>query len=155
MTASQREEVFNIKLLVEADKKAEQIQKSLHWFLAGIGAANYQVLEFILRIWPLSTVSAFSSLVGVTLPFAFYTGMSSAIGIRAIGPHRFITGAFPLYKTFKMSRSGWQILQEKGLEMYKGLKYLATGNAEAFPRLVFTYFAGMRILKEEDYERKY
>jgi hypothetical protein len=149
MTVAQRKELQQ-KLLIEAEKKGlSNSEIASISSLAGIGAA--QLSGFGIYLLASSTVGAISSLVGVTLPFAFYTGMSSAIGI-AIGPIGLLLAAIPLYKTFKDVRSVADF-KEKGLEMYKGFKILATGNVE-LSEMVFTYFAGMRILKMEDYDQQ-
>ena len=149
MPVAQREELQQ-QLLLEAQKKGlSSSEIASITSLAGIGAA--QLSGFGVYLLASSTVGAISSLVGVTLPFAFYTGMSSAIGF-VIGPIGLLLAAIPLYKTFKDVRSVADF-KEKGLEIFKGFKILATGNIE-LAEMIFSYFAGMRIMKLEEYDRQ-
>ncbi|MEO9501903.1 hypothetical protein [Nonlabens ulvanivorans] len=98
-----------------------------------------------------STVGAISSLVGVALPFAFYTSMSSFISV-AIGPIGFIIAAVPLYKTFKDVES-WDDFKIKGKGILNGFKTLAQGDYYT-SELLLKYFAGLRIMNREKYMNK-
>lgn len=115
--------------------------------LATISAA--QLSGFGVYLLASSTVGAVTSLVGVTLPFAFYTGMSSVISV-AIGPIGLLIAAIPLYKTFKHVRS-WDDVKEIGNNLYSGFKTFTNGNYE-LAEIIFTYFAGLRILKIKEYD---
>ncbi|MBD0824423.1 glycoside hydrolase family 18 protein [Aestuariibaculum marinum] len=143
-------EALNQMLKEEAEKKgfstAEVASVSS---LAGIGAA--QLSGFGVYMLASSTVASVASLVGVTLPFAFYTTMSSVISF-AIGPVGVLLAAIPLYKTFKDVRS-WDDLKDKGNQIYKGLKVFFSGNYE-MAEIIFSYFAATRILKLEEYENR-
>lgn len=117
--------------------------------LATIGAAQLSGIGVYLLAS--STVGAITGLVGVTLPFAFYTTMSSVVSF-AIGPAGALLAAIPLYKSLKDVRS-LADLQEKGRAYLTGAKVLMSGNYET-AEVILSYFASMRILKEEAYSQK-
>jgi hypothetical protein len=89
--------------------------------------------------------------VGVTLPFAFYTGRSLVISV-VIGPAGLLLVAIPLYKTFKDVRS-WEDLQNAGANLYNEFKISALGNYQ-LAKIIFSYIASVRILNQEEFERK-
>ena len=115
--------------------------------IATIGAAQLSGMGVYLLAS--STIGAVTSLVGVTLPFAFYTGMSSVISI-AIGPIGLAIAAVPLYNTIKDVRS-WKGLEDIGSKFYTGVKVIARGNYER-AEVIFTYFASIRIMNIREYE---
>lgn len=117
--------------------------------LATIGAA--QLSGFGVYLLASSTVGAITSFVGITLPFAFYTSMSSVISF-AIGPAGFLLAAIPLYKSLKDVKS-MKDLRGKGLEYLNGAKIVVNGNYE-LAEMILSYFASMRILKEQAYNHK-
>ncbi|MEJ4088318.1 hypothetical protein NPQ18_08590 [Galbibacter orientalis] len=142
---------FNSQLMIEAEKKGfNKTEVASMGSLVGIGAA--QLSGFGIYMLASSTVATISGLVGVTLPFAFYTTMSSVISF-VIGPAGIILAAIPLYKTVKDVRS-WDDLKEKGMQLYKGIKVFAKGNYE-LAEVIFSYFAATRILKLAEYENRY
>lgn len=148
--SDEEREHFNYQLMTEAEKKGfNKAEVASMGALVGIGAA--QLSGFGVYMLASSTVAAISGLVGVTLPFAFYTTMSSVISF-AIGPVGFILAAIPLYKTVKDVGS-WEDLKEKGIQLYKGLKVFAKGNYE-LAEVIFSYFAATRILKLAEYENR-
>jgi uncharacterized protein YaaW (UPF0174 family) len=66
--------------------------------IATLGAA--QASGFGIYLLASSTIGAISSTLGIALPFALYTTMSSAISL-IIGPVGFLFAGFALYKSFK------------------------------------------------------
>jgi hypothetical protein len=92
--------------------------------IATIGAS--QLSSFGGYLLASSTIGAVTSFVGVTLPFACYTGMSSVISV-VIGCVGLLLAAIPLYKTYKDVRS-WEDLQNAGANLYNGFKIIATCN---------------------------
>lgn len=117
--------------------------------LATIGAAQLSGMGVYLMAS--SAIGAITSLAGVTLPFAFYTGMSSVISV-VIGPVGLILAAIPLYKTFKDVRS-WDDLTSVGNRLMSDFKLLASGNYK-LAEIVFTYFASMRIMNKEEHMQR-
>lgn len=140
--------ILQEKLISEAKKnglsKNEMASVSA---LTTIGAA--QLSGFGVYLLASSTVGAITSLVGITLPFAFYTGMSSAISV-LIGPVGFILAAIPLYKTFKNVRS-FNDAKKIGNNFLKGLKTMAFGNYE-LAEIIFSYFASVRLIEIHKYD---
>jgi hypothetical protein len=114
-----------------------------------LGAA--QLSGFGVYLLASSTIGAFTSLVGVTLSFAFYTGMSSVISV-VIGLVGLLLAVIPSYKTFKDVRS-WEELQNAGANLYNGFKIIATGNYQ-LAEIIFLYIASARILNQEEFERR-
>lgn len=113
--------------------------------LTTIGLA--QASGFGVYLLASSTVGAISGLVGVSLPFAFYTAMSSVINI-AIGPVGFILACIPLYKTFKNVRS-LNDLKDKFSNIWKNSKTLFKGNYE-LAEIAFKYMASLRLIKTQE-----
>ena len=113
--------------------------------LTTIGLA--QASGFGVYLLASSTVGAISGLVGVSLPFAFYTTMSSVINI-AIGPVGFILACIPLYKTFKNVRS-LNDLKDKFSNILKNSKTILKGNYE-LAEIVFKYMASLRLIKTQE-----
>lgn len=149
--SDEEREYYNSQLILEAEKKGiNKSEVASIGTIVGIGAA--QLSGFGIYMMASSTIGAISGLVGVTLPFAFYTTMSSVISV-AIGPVGLLLAAIPLYKTFKDVRS-LDDLKEKGKQFYKGLKVFATGNYE-LAEVIFSYFAATRILKLAEYGNRY
>ena len=149
MPVDQREKLQQELLLKAKEKGLSSSEIASITTLAGIGAA--QLSGFGIYLLASSTLGAISSVVGVGLPFAFYTGMSSAISF-VIGPVGVILAIIPLYKTFKDVRSV-EDLREKSVAIYKGFKVLAAGNVE-LAEMAFCYFASVRIVKMEKYEHQ-
>ncbi len=142
----EEQEKLKAQLITEAEKNGlDKSQIASISALASIGAA--QLSGFGIYLLASSTVGAITGLVGVTLPFAFYTTMSSVISF-AIGPLGIILASIPLYKSLKNVKS-LDDLQHKGKEFLEGFKVLFKGNYQAGETLV-SYFASLRILKQEE-----
>lgn len=142
MTDEDRENLINVFNSTANLKGLSSAEIASIGSLASIGAA--QLSGFAVYTLASSTVATVASLAGATLPFAFYTTMSSVISV-AIGPVGVLLAAIPLYKTFKDVRS-WDDLKEKGIQIYKGFKTILSGNYE-IAEIIFSYFAATRILK--------
>lgn len=98
-----------------------------------------------------STVGAITSLLGITLPFAFYTTMSSTIAF-VIGPVGFIALGYVMYRQFRHVKSldeALDLLQATGREM----KYFITGNIER-ATVAFKYIASVRIIQLHKYDEE-
>jgi uncharacterized membrane protein YhiD involved in acid resistance len=117
--------------------------------IAAITAA--QVSGFGIYLLASSTVGAITGVLGVTLPFAFYTGMSSVIAT-VIGPIGFLVLGYGAYRSFKHVKS-WDeangIFKQTGVQ----LKKMAFGDMET-TQMAFKYIASMRIIKIKELEDK-
>lgn len=112
--------------------------------LATIGAA--QASGFGVYLLASSTVGAIASVVGVTLPFAFYTGMSTVISY-AIGPLGFLVLGYSAYKNVKSFDDLIDIVSNS----YTAVKKILFGDYER-ATLSFKYIAAMRFVLESNYE---
>lgn len=113
--------------------------------LAAIGAA--QASGFGVYLLATSTVGAIASVVGVTLPFAVYTTLSSAISY-LIGPIGFLVIGYSLYKNIKSLDDFFDIISNS----YKGVKKMLFGDYER-ATLAFKYIAAMRFVLEMNFEK--
>lgn len=117
--------------------------------MATITAA--QVSGFGVYLLASSTVSAITGILGITLPFAFYTGMSSVIAV-VIGPIGFLVLGYGAYRSFKHIKS-WDeakdIFKQTGIQ----LKKLTFGDMDK-TTMVFKYIASMRLLKIKQKENE-
>lgn len=110
--------------------------------LAAISAA--QVSGFAIYVLASSTVGTISGILGISLPFAFYTTMSSAISV-VIGPLGFLVLGYGLYRSFRHVKS----LEEAKIMLVntgKEIKNYALGNHER-TEIAFKYIASIRVLK--------
>ena len=150
MSPEERDKLIT-QIKIEAEKKGlSKSEIGSVSALAGIGAA--QLSGFGVYMLASSTVSAIAGFVGVTLPFAFYTTMSTIISY-AIGPIGVVLAAIPLYKTVKGIRS-WDDIKDKVKSIYKSVSSVLLGNYE-LAETVFFYFAATRILKIAEVEKRY
>lgn len=113
--------------------------------LATIGAA--QASGFGVYILASSTVGAIASVVGVTLPFALYTTLSSAISY-LIGPIGFLAIGYSLYKNIKSLDDFFDILTNS----YNSVKKFIVGDYER-ATLALKYIAAMRFVLEVNFEK--
>lgn len=104
-----------------------------------LGAA--QASGFGIYLLATSTIGAISSAVGITLPFALYTTMSSAISF-IIGPVGFLVMGVAVYKSFKDVKDIDEIYDKLQLA-YKGIKKAFFGDYER-ATVCFNYIAAMR-----------
>ena len=113
--------------------------------ITALGAA--QLSGFGVYLLASSTVGAITSVLGITLPFAFYTGMSSVISF-VIGPVGFLVMGVMIYRSFKNVKS-W----DEALDILKNswveIKNLALGD---YTRgiLAFKYLAATRVILSEN-----
>jgi hypothetical protein len=113
--------------------------------LATIGAA--QASGFGVYVLASSTVGAIASVVGVTLPFAFYTGLSTAISY-AIGPLGLLVLGYSAYKTIKSFDDFVDIVANT----VNGIKKAFVGDYER-ATLAFKYIAAMRFLLDSNFQK--
>ena len=120
--------------------------------VSGIGALGAaQLSGFGIYMLASSTVGAITSLLGITLPFALYTGMSSAISF-VIGPVGFLVMGVMLYRSFKHVKS-WSEAQEILLASWNELGTLVKGDF-AKGTQIFKYIAASRIVLETNYAKE-
>ena len=120
--------------------------------LSGIGALGAaQLSGFGIYMLASSTVGAITSLLGITLPFALYTGMSSAISF-VIGPVGFLVMGVMLYRSFQHVKS-WNEAQEILLASWNELGTLVKGDF-AKGTQIFKYIAASRIVLETNYTKE-
>ncbi|RZJ34737.1 MAG: hypothetical protein EOO51_08395 [Flavobacterium sp.] len=112
--------------------------------LGTIGAA--QASGFGIYMIASSTVGAIASLFQITLPFAFYTGMSTVLSV-VIGPIGFLVLGYAFYRSFKNVRSLNDVLDILS-HSYTGLKNLVRGDYER-ATLSFKYIASMRVVLQQ------
>lgn len=109
--------------------------------IATLGAA--QASGFGIYLLATSTIGAISSTLGITLPFALYTTMSSAISL-IIGPVGFLVMGVAVYKSFKDVKNIEEIYEKLSLA-YKGLKKGFFGDYER-ATICLKYIAAMRTI---------
>jgi len=117
--------------------------------LSALGAA--QLSGFGIYVLASSTVGAISSVLGITLPFAVYTGMSSAISF-VIGPLGFLVMGVMLYRSFRHVKS-WEEAEEIFRASWKEMVNLAKGDYER-ATLAFKYIAASRIVLEKTFNEE-
>jgi hypothetical protein len=88
-------------------------------------------------------VGAITSVLGITLPFAFYTSMSTVISY-FIGPVGFLFLGYALYKSFKSLKSINDVRNVLS-KNYKAVRKFVSGDYER-ATLCFKYIASTRIL---------
>jgi hypothetical protein len=116
--------------------------------LATIGAA--QASGFGVYLLASSTAGAIASVVGVTLPFALYTSLSTAISY-LIGPIGFVALGYTAYRSFKNINS-FNDFVDIIANSYTGIKKFVLGDYER-ATFAFKYIASMRFLLESNYEK--
>ena len=112
-----------------------------------IGAA--QLSGFGVYLLASTTVGAITSLLGITLPFVFYTGMSSLISF-VIGPVGFLVMGVMLYRSFKKVKS-WDEALEILKNSWQEIKKIAIGDY-ARATLAFKYLTATRIILIENHK---
>jgi hypothetical protein len=116
--------------------------------LATLGAA--QASGFGVYLLASSTAGAIASVVGITLPFALYTSLSTAISY-LIGPIGFVALGYTAYKSFKNIKS-FDDFVDIISNSYKGVKKMIFGDYER-ATFAFKYITSMRFLLESNYEK--
>lgn len=117
--------------------------------LSALGAA--QLSGFGIYVLASSTVGAISSVLGITLPFAVYTGMSSAISF-VIGPLGFLVMGVMLYRSFRHVKS-WEEAEEIFRASWNEMVNLAKGDYDR-ATLAFKYIAASRIVLEKTFNEE-
>lgn len=141
LTEEEKDSIY--KELEKAGLDKSQI-KSLSG-ISALGAA--QLSGFGVYLLASSTLGAITSVLGFTLPFAFYTGMSSVISF-VIGPVGFLVMGVLVYRSFKNVKS-----LDEAVDLlktsWKEVKAIAFGDYTR-STLVFKYFAATRIVLTEN-----
>lgn len=145
LTDEEKENIY--KELEKAGLDRKQI-KSLSG-ISAIGAA--QLSGFGIYLLASSTLGAITSVLGITLPFAFYTGMSSVISF-AIGPIGFLVMGALVYRSFKNVKSWDEALGLLKIS-WKEMKAIALGDYTR-GTLVFKYLAATRIVLTENLNKE-
>jgi uncharacterized membrane protein YhiD involved in acid resistance len=145
LTDEEKDNIY--KELEKAGLDKNQI-KSLSG-LSAIGAA--QLSGFGIYLLASSTLGAITSVLGLTLPFAFYTGMSSVISF-VIGPVGFLVMGVLIYRSFKDVKS-WDEALDLLKTSWKEMKAIALGDYTR-STLVFKYFAATRIVLTENLKKE-
>lgn len=117
--------------------------------VAAIGAA--QLSGFGVYVLASSTLGAITSMLGFTLPFAIYTGMSSLISF-VIGPIGFLVMGIAIYRSFKNIKS-W----DEALEIFKtSWKEISSFTVGDYDRglMAFKYIAATRIVLRENFNKE-
>lgn len=145
LTDEEKENIY--KELEKAGLDKNQI-KSLSG-ISAIGAA--QLSGFGIYLLASSTLGAITSVLGLTLPFAFYTGMSSVISF-VIGPVGFLVMGVLVYRSFKNVKS-WDEALDLLKTSWKEMKAIALGDYTR-GTLVFKYLAATRIVLTENLKKE-
>lgn len=138
------------KILDALDKAG--LNKNQITSLSGIGALGAaQLSGFGIYVLASSTVGAITSLLGITLPFALYTGMSSAISF-IIGPVGFLVMGVMIYRSFKHVKT-WDQAVEILEASWKEMGTLVRGDF-ARGTQIFKYIAASRIILETNFAKE-
>jgi len=95
-------------------------------------------------------VGGVTSVIGVTLPFAFYTGMSSVLSV-VTGPIGWIAGFG--YLAYSFRNDNMESAQKKLIDTYKGVKNVFTGNIEHC-EIIICQICSFRILLLQKLEKE-
>lgn len=117
--------------------------------ITAIGAA--QLSGFGVYLLASSTLGAITSVLGITLPFAFYTGISSVISL-VIGPIGFLVMGVLVYRSFKKIRN-WNEALNLLKASWEETKAIFIGDYHR-GTLVFKYFAATRIVLTENLRKE-
>ncbi len=145
LTDEEKQNIY--KELEKAGLDKNQI-KSLSG-ISALGAA--QLSGFGIYLLASSTLGAITSVLGITLPFAFYTGMSSIISF-VIGPVGFLVMGVLVYRSFKNVKS-WDEAFDLLKASWNGIKAFAIGDTTR-STLAFKYFAATRIVLTENLRKQ-
>lgn len=106
---------------------------------------------FGLYLMSSTLVGGLTSILGITLPFTFYTGMSSALSF-VTGPVGWAIGFG--YLAYSFRNDSFQSASQKIMEAMKIAKNTLTGSREQ-PMMIICFLASCRIiLKEENLNKK-
>ena len=119
--------------------------------ISAIGTlAGANIAGFGLYIMASTFVGGLTSAIGLTLPFAFYTGMSSALSI-VTGPIGWIAGLGYVAYTFR--NDNIETAQAKLKNTATGFKTVFTGNVEHCEILV-SQICSFRIMLQQEFENE-
>lgn len=145
LTEQEKENIY--KELEKAGLDKNQISS-----LSGISAIGAAQLSGIgIYLLASSTLGAITSVLGFTLPFAFYTGMSSIISF-VIGPVGFLVMGVLIYRSFKNVKS-WDEALELLKTSWEDVKSLMLGD-KTRGTLAFKYLAATRIVLTENFRNQ-
>lgn len=120
--------------------------------LSGLTAISVaQLSGFGIYMLASTTLGAITSMLGLTLPFAVYTGMSSAISF-VIGPIGFLVMGVMIYRSFRHVKS-WEEVQEILNGSWKEIVTLFSGDYDRATQC-FIYLAASRIVLETNFRKK-
>ncbi|KIA89589.1 hypothetical protein [Kaistella jeonii] len=144
---SQEDKQKIIEELEKAGLNKDQISS-----LSGITAISIaQLSGFGIYMLASTTLGAITSMLGLTLPFAVYTGMSSAISF-IIGPVGFLVMGVMIYRSFRHVKS-WEEVQEILNESWKEVVTLFSGDYDRATQC-FKYLAASRIVLEQNFNKE-
>lgn len=119
--------------------------------ISAIGTlAGANIAGFGLYIMASTLVGGLTSAIGLTLPFAFYTGMSSALSI-VTGPIGWIAGLGYVAYTFR--NDNIETAQAKLKNTATGIKTVFTGNVE-YCEILVSQICSFRILLQQEFENE-
>ena len=145
LSAEEKEKIF-------AELEKAGLDRSQMNSLAGISALGAaQLSGFGIYVLASTTVGAITSVLGLTLPFAFYTTMSSAISF-VIGPVGFLVMGVMLYRSFRKVKS-WDEALEILDATWKEMGNLINGDYKR-ATLAFKYIAASRVILEENFKKE-
>ena len=120
--------------------------------LSGITAITVaQLSGFGIYMLASTTLGAITSMLGLTLPFAVYTGMSSAISF-VIGPIGFLVMGVMIYRSFRHVKS-WEEVQDILNGSWKEIVSLFSGDYDRATQC-FKYLAASRIVLEQNFQKQ-
>lgn len=138
------------KIIIELEKAG--LNKDQISSLSGITAISVaQLSGFGIYMLASSTLGAITSMLGLTLPFAVYTGMSSAISF-VIGPVGFLVIGVMMYRSFRHVKS-WGEVQEMLKGSWVEIVNLFNGDYDRATHC-FKYLAASRIVLEKDFDKE-
>lgn len=151
-----------IENLGDEDKK--KFQKELEKFATknGVDASQIKSLTalgtlaganfagFGLYIMATTVVGGITSAIGLTLPFAVYTGMSSVLSI-VTGPVGWIAGLG--YLAYSFRNESLESAQKKLTDTAKGVRNVFTGNVE-YCEVIISQICSFRILLHQEFAEK-
>lgn len=151
-----------IENLGDEDKK--KFQKELEKFATknGVDASQIKSLTalgtlaganfagFGLYIMASTVVGGITSAIGLTLPFAVYTGMSSVLSI-VTGPVGWIAGLG--YLAYSFRNESLESAQKKLTDTAKGIRNVFTGNVE-YCEVIISQICSFRILLNQEFNEK-
>jgi uncharacterized protein YaaW (UPF0174 family) len=113
-----------------------------------LAGANFA--GFGLYVMASTFVGGITSIIGVTLPFAFYTGMSSVLSV-VTGPIGWIAGFG--YLAYSFRNDNMESAQKKLIDTYKRVKNVFTGNIEHC-EIIISQICSFRIILLQKLEKE-